>query len=56
MARVEQPIRILFVCHGNICRSPMAHYVMEDLVRRRGIEDAFVIDSAATSSEELFCS
>ena len=45
--------KILFVCHGNICRSPMAHYVMEDLVRRRGIEDAFVIDSAATSSEEL---
>ena len=53
MAHIEKPIRILFVCHGNICRSPMAHYVMEDLVRRRGIADAFVIDSAATSSEEL---
>ena len=53
MAQLEKPIRILFVCHGNICRSPMAHYVMEDLVRRRGIADAFVIDSAATSSEEL---
>lgn len=46
-------IRILFVCHGNICRSPMAEYVMRDLVRRRGLEGRFVIDSAATSSEEL---
>ena len=53
MAQLEKPIRVLFVCHGNICRSPMAHYVMEELVRRRGIEGAFVIDSAATSSEEL---
>ena len=53
MTQLEKPIRILFVCHGNICRSPMAHYVMEELVRRHGIEDAFVIDSAATSSEEL---
>ena len=44
---------ILFVCHGNICRSTMAQFVMEDLVRRAGREDEFVIDSAATSSEEL---
>lgn len=46
-------IRILFVCHGNICRSPMAEYVMKDLVERRGLSDLFEIDSAATSSEEL---
>lgn len=47
------PIRILFVCHGNICRSPMAEMVMKDMVRARGIEDLFHIESAATSSEEL---
>lgn len=45
--------RILFICHGNICRSTMAQFVMEDLVRRAGREGEFVIDSAATSSEEL---
>ena len=45
--------RILFVCHGNICRSPMAEFVMKDLVRKRGLEDNFVIESAATSTEEI---
>lgn len=45
--------RVLFVCHGNICRSTMAQFVMEDLVRRAGREDEFIIDSAATSREEL---
>ena len=45
--------KILFVCHGNICRSPMAEYVMKDLVRQSGREDEFVIASAATSREEL---
>ena len=45
--------RILFVCHGNICRSTMAQFVMEELVRRAGREGEFEIDSAATSSEEL---
>ena len=46
-------IRILFVCHGNICRSPMAEFVMKDLVRRKGLEDSYLIESCATSSEEL---
>ncbi len=46
-------IRILFVCHGNICRSPMAEYVMRHLVEQRGIQESFLIDSAATSSEEI---
>lgn len=46
-------IRILFVCHGNICRSPMAEFVMKDLVRQAGLEDQFHIGSAATSTEEL---
>lgn len=46
-------IRILFVCHGNICRSPMAEFVMKDLVKKAGLEDEFYIESAATSTEEL---
>ena len=46
-------IKVLFVCHGNICRSPMAEYVMKQLVRERGLEDQFRIDSAATSREEI---
>lgn len=45
--------RILFVCHGNICRSTMAQFVMEELVRRAEREDEFIIDSAATSREEI---
>ena len=45
--------RILFVCHGNICRSPMAEFVMKDLVRKAGMEDDVVIESAATSTEEI---
>ena len=44
---------ILFVCHGNICRSPMAEFVMKDLVKKAGMEDAFSIASAATSTEEV---
>ena len=46
-------IKILFVCHGNICRSPMAEFVMKDLVRQAGLADCFQIESAATSREEL---
>ena len=46
--------RILFVCHGNICRSPMAEFVMKDLVHKAGLEDRFQIDSAATSTEEIW--
>ena len=45
--------RILFVCHGNICRSPMAEFVMKDLVSKAGLEDSFLIESAATSTEEI---
>lgn len=45
--------RILFICHGNICRSTMAQSVMSELVRRAGRSDEFTIDSAATSTEEL---
>lgn len=45
-------IKILFVCHGNICRSPMAEFVMKDMVKRNGLADKFEIASAATSAEE----
>ena len=45
--------KILFVCHGNICRSPMAEFVMKDLVQKAGLEDQFRIASAATSAEEI---
>lgn len=45
--------KILFVCHGNICRSPMAEFVMKDLVHQMGIESQFEIASAATSREEI---
>ena len=41
------------MCHGNICRSPMAEFVMKDLVRKAGLEDRFHIESAATSTEEI---
>lgn len=45
--------RILFVCHGNICRSPMAEYVMKDMVKNAGLSSQFYIASAAVSREEL---
>lgn len=48
-----EPVRLLFVCYGNICRSPMAEYVMKDLVTREGIANRFEISSAATSREEI---
>lgn len=45
--------KILFVCHGNICRSPMAEFLLKDMVRRKGVYADFEIASAATSREEL---
>lgn len=45
--------KILFVCHGNICRSPMAEFVFKDLVKKQGLENRFEIASAATSTEEI---
>lgn len=46
-------IKIMFVCHGNICRSPMAEFIMKDLVDKNGVADKFYIASAATSREEI---
>ena len=45
--------KILFVCHGNICRSPMAEFVMKDIVAKAGKSDEFVVASCATSTEEI---
>ena len=45
--------RVLFICHGNICRSPMAEFVMKELVAKAGLSDKFEIASAATSTEEI---
>ena len=46
-------VKILFVCHGNICRSPMAEFIMKDLTERAGLSADFHIESAATSNEEI---
>lgn len=45
--------KILFICHGNICRSPLAEFLMKDLVKKQGLENDFYIESAATSNEEI---
>ena len=47
-------IKILFVCHGSICRSPMAEFVMKDLVKKKHLSNQFFIASAATSTEEIW--
>ena len=46
-------IKVMFVCHGNICRSPMAEFVLKDMVKKLGREDEFFIASSATSTEEI---
>ena len=45
--------RIIFVCHGNICRSPMAEFIMRDMLKKEGMSDMVSVDSAATSTEEI---
>lgn len=46
-------IRIMFVCHGNICRSPMAEFIFKKMLEERGIADRFTVASSATSTEEI---
>ncbi len=47
-------IKIMFVCHGNICRSPMAEFILKDMCKKKGIENEFFISSSATSTEEIW--
>lgn len=47
-------IKIMFVCHGNICRSPMAEFVFKDLICKKGLSDKFTVASSATSTEEIW--
>ncbi len=49
-----RPLRILFVCHGNICRSPMAEFILRDMAEKKGIADRLTIASAATSTDEIY--
>ena len=46
--------KIMFVCHGNICRSPMAEFIFKDLINKQGMEDCFLVSSSATSTEEIW--
>ena len=46
--------RIMFVCHGNICRSPMAEFIFKDMIKNRGLERDFLVASSATSTEEIW--
>ena len=47
-------MKIMFVCHGNICRSPMAEFIMKELARREGLSDKLAVASSATSTEEIY--
>ncbi len=51
---MTKPYRIMFVCLGNICRSPMAELLLKDMVKRAGRENEFIIESSATSDENVF--
>ena len=51
---MKDKIKVLMVCHGNICRSPMAEFILKDMVARKGLSSQFYIASAATSSEEIW--
>ena len=47
-------VKIMFVCHGNICRSPMAEFIFKDLVSKKGVAERFYVSSCATSTEEIW--
>lgn len=47
-------VKVMFVCHGNICRSPMAEFIFKDMLKKQGLEDKFLVKSSATSTEEIY--
>ena len=51
---VDFMVRIMFVCHGNICRSPMAEFIFKDMIKKQGREAEFSVSSSATSTEEIW--
>lgn len=51
---MQNKVKVLFICHGNICRSPMAEFILKDMVEKLGVSSAFEISSAATSTEEIW--
>ena len=53
MAENKGKIKLLFVCHGNICRSPMAEFIFKDLIKKEGFGSQFIVESAAVSREEI---
>ncbi len=53
---MEKITKIMFVCHGNICRSPMAEFVFKDIIKKAGVENKFIVKSSATSYEAIGCS
>ena len=54
MYNQKEIIKIMFVCHGNICRSPMAEFIMKDLLAKNHLSDKFYVASSATSTEEIY--
>ena len=51
---MKQPVRVMFVCHGNICRSPMAEFIFKRMLEERGLSERFLVRSSATSTEEIW--
>ena len=54
LRKIDERIKIMFVCHGNICRSPMAEFIFKDLAKKQGMADRFLVTSSATSTEEIW--
>lgn len=52
--KADKKCKIMFVCHGNICRSPMAEFIFKDLAKKQGVADRFLVASSATSTEEIW--